>query len=61
MVAAKVANVGVPLLLKTWWTRMVDLQACATANHQAVLVVPVALVVAYGAAAPVDLAVHRTA
>ncbi|HRI18081.1 MAG TPA: ABC transporter transmembrane domain-containing protein, partial [Burkholderiaceae bacterium] len=45
MVGAKVANVGVPLLLKS----LVDNLAIKPGDVQAVLVVPVGLLVAYGA------------
>ena len=45
LVAAKVANVGVPLLLKT----LVDAMAFKPGDAKALLVVPVGLVVAYGA------------
>ncbi len=45
MVAAKVANVGVPVLMKT----MVDALAFKPGDPQALLVVPLGLVVAYGA------------
>jgi ATP-binding cassette subfamily B protein len=45
LVAAKVANVGVPVLLK----HLVDALSIQPGNPQALLVVPVALVVAYGA------------
>src|SRR6195952_4920120 len=45
LVAAKLANVGVPLLLK----RLVDALAVKPGDPTAVLVVPVALLVAYGA------------
>ncbi|MEF7614915.1 ABC transporter ATP-binding protein/permease [Aquincola sp. MAHUQ-54] len=44
MVAAKVANVGVPLLLK----ELVDRLSIAPGSVQAMLVVPVGLLVAYG-------------
>jgi len=44
MVAAKVANVGVPLLLK----RLVDSLALKPGDLQAVLVVPIGLLLAYG-------------
>ena len=44
MVGAKVANVGVPLLLK----QLVDVMNIKPGDVQAVLVVPVALLVAYG-------------
>ncbi len=45
MVAAKVANVGVPVLMKN----MVDALAFKPGDPQALLVVPLGLVVAYGA------------
>ncbi|HLL17576.1 MAG TPA: ABC transporter ATP-binding protein/permease, partial [Rubrivivax sp.] len=45
LVAAKVANVGVPLLLK----QLVDALSFKPGDPAAVLVVPVALIVAYGA------------
>ncbi len=45
MVAAKVANVGVPLLLK----ELVDAMTIAPGSAQALLVVPLGLIVAYGA------------
>jgi len=45
LVAAKVANVGVPLLLKN----LVDAMAFKPGDPQALIVVPVALLVAYGA------------
>jgi ATP-binding cassette subfamily B protein len=45
MVAAKLTNVGVPLLLK----RLVDSMSLQPGDVQAVLVVPVALLFAYGA------------
>ena len=45
MVAAKLANVSVPLLLK----ELVDAMSLKPGNPQAVLVVPVALLVGYGA------------
>lgn len=45
MVGAKVANVGVPLLLK----RLVDAMSIPPGDARAVLVVPVGLLVAYGA------------
>ena len=45
MVAAKLANVGVPLLLK----QLVDSLTLAPGSAQALLVVPVALLLAYGA------------
>ena len=45
MVAAKLANVGVPLLLK----QLVDSLTLAPGSAQAMLVVPVALLLAYGA------------
>ena len=45
MVAAKVANVGVPLLLK----QLVDAMTIAPGSAQALLVVPLGLIVAYGA------------
>ncbi len=45
MVAAKVANVGVPLLLK----QLVDAMTIAPGRAQALLVVPLGLIVAYGA------------
>jgi len=45
MVAAKLANVSVPLLLK----ELVDAMSIQPGNPQAVLVVPVALLLAYGA------------
>jgi ATP-binding cassette, subfamily B, heavy metal transporter len=44
MVAAKVANVGVPLLLKN----LVDAMSYKPSDPAAVLVVPLALLVAYG-------------
>jgi ATP-binding cassette subfamily B protein len=44
MVAAKVANVGVPLLLKT----LVDSLSIPAGDTRAVLVVPIGLLVAYG-------------
>jgi ATP-binding cassette, subfamily B, heavy metal transporter len=44
MVGAKVANVGVPLLLKN----LVDAMSFKPGDMQAVLVVPIALLVAYG-------------
>ena len=44
MVGAKVANVGVPLLLKD----LVDTMSFKPGDVQAVLVVPVALLLAYG-------------
>jgi ATP-binding cassette, subfamily B, heavy metal transporter len=44
MVAAKVANVGVPLLLK----QLVDAMTIAPGSTQAMLVVPLGLLVAYG-------------
>ncbi|MBX3611911.1 MAG: ABC transporter ATP-binding protein/permease [Hydrogenophaga sp.] len=44
MVGAKLANVGVPVLLK----RLVDSMTIAPGSAQALLVVPVALLVAYG-------------
>ena len=53
LVTAKLANVGVPLVLK----EIVD----ALTPAQAVLALPLALLVAYGAAAPVDDAVRRAA
>jgi len=45
MVAAKVANVGVPVLLK----ELVDAMTLAPGSAQALLVVPLGLIVAYGA------------
>ncbi|MEI7463906.1 MAG: ABC transporter ATP-binding protein/permease [Burkholderiales bacterium] len=45
LIAAKVANVGVPLLLKS----LVDALALKPGDPQAVLVVPVALLIGYGA------------
>ena len=45
MVAAKMANVGVPLLLK----KLVDAMTIAPGSAAALLVVPVGLIVAYGA------------
>jgi len=45
MVAAKLANVGVPLLLK----QLVDAMTIAPGSAQALLVVPLGLIVAYGA------------
>jgi ATP-binding cassette, subfamily B, heavy metal transporter len=45
MVAAKMANVGVPLLLK----QLVDAMAIAPGSATALLVVPLGLIVAYGA------------
>ena len=45
LIAAKVANVGVPLLLKN----LVDALALKPGDPQAVLVVPVALLIGYGA------------
>ena len=45
LIAAKVANVGVPLVLKS----LVDALALKPGDPQAVLVVPVALLVGYGA------------
>jgi ABC-type multidrug transport system fused ATPase/permease subunit len=45
LVAAKVANVGVPLLLKN----LVDALAIKPGDTAALLVVPVGLLVAYGA------------
>ena len=45
LIAAKVANVGVPLVLKS----LVDALALKPGDPQAVLVVPVALLLAYGA------------
>jgi len=45
MVAAKLTNVGVPLLLK----ELVDVMSLQPGDPQAVLVVPVALLVGYGA------------
>ncbi|MGE0072476.1 MAG: metal ABC transporter permease, partial [Thiomonas sp.] len=45
MVAAKVANVGVPIVLKD----IVDALALEPGDPRAVLVVPVALLLAYGA------------
>ncbi len=45
LIGAKVANVGVPLLLK----KLVDALAIKPGDPQALLVVPVGLVVAYGA------------
>ncbi len=45
MVAAKLANVGVPLLLKA----LVDAMTIAPGSTQALLVVPLGLIVAYGA------------
>jgi len=44
MIAAKLANVGVPLLLKT----LVDSLSIPTGDTRAVLVVPIGLLVAYG-------------
>jgi len=44
MVAAKVANVGVPLLLK----ELVDAMTLAPGSAQALLVVPLGLLLAYG-------------
>ncbi len=44
MIGAKVANVGVPLLLK----ELVDAMSLSPGSPQALLVVPVALLVAYG-------------
>ena len=44
MVGAKLANVGVPILLKN----LVDSMSLSPNNPQAVLVVPVALLIAYG-------------
>src|SRR5690554_6916624 len=44
MVAAKLANVGVPVLLK----ELVDAMTIAPGSAQALLVVPVALLLAYG-------------
>src|SRR5574337_1104965 len=44
MVGAKLANIGVPLLLK----RLVDAMSLKPGDVQAVLVVPVALLLAYG-------------
>ena len=44
LIAAKAANVGVPLLLK----RLVDALSLKPGDPQAVLVVPVALLVGYG-------------
>ncbi|MGZ5179281.1 MAG: metal ABC transporter permease, partial [Ramlibacter sp.] len=44
MVAAKVANVGVPVLLKT----LVDTMSLKPGDPRAVLVVPVGLLLAYG-------------
>ena len=44
MVGAKVANVGVPLLLKN----LVDAMSLQPGDPSAVLVVPVGLLVAYG-------------
>ncbi|MES2186127.1 MAG: ABC transporter ATP-binding protein/permease [Pseudomonadota bacterium] len=48
MVGAKVANVGVPLLLKTLVDRMTPHGLSAVSGAQIALVVPVALIVAYG-------------
>ena len=45
MVAAKSANVGVPLLLK----QLIDAMDVPAGSAQALLVVPVGLLVAYGA------------
>ncbi len=45
MVGAKLANVGVPLLLK----ELVDAMSLKPGDPTAVLVVPVALLVGYGA------------
>ena len=53
LVGAKLANIGVPLLLK----HLVDALSLKPGDPRAVLVVPVALLVGYGAAAPVD---HRS-
>jgi hypothetical protein len=47
MVAAKMANVGVPLLLK----ELVDAMTIQPGSAQALLVVPVGLIVAYGCCA----------
>ena len=44
MVGAKVANVGVPLLLKD----LVDAMSFKPGDPQAVLIVPIALLIAYG-------------
>ena len=44
MVGAKVANVGVPLLLKN----LVDAMSFKPGDPQAVLIVPIALLIAYG-------------
>ena len=44
LVAAKVANVGVPVLLK----HLVDAMSLPPGDARAVLVVPVGLIVAYG-------------
>ena len=57
LVGAKLANVGVPMLLKS----IVDAMCPKPGDVAGVLVVPVGLLLAYGAAAAVDLAVHRTA
>ena len=53
LVLAKVANVGVPVLMK----QIVD----SLDRERALLVVPLLLLVAYGAVAPVDDVVHRAA
>ena len=57
MVAAKLANVGVPLLLKT----LVDAMSFKPGDPAAMLVVPVGLLVAYGALRPVHVRVQRVA
>jgi hypothetical protein len=58
MVGAKLANVGVPLLLK----QLVDaMDAAGRRRTAALLVVPVGLLLAYGDAAPGDLGVQRAA
>ncbi len=57
LVGAKLGNVGVPLVLK----RIVDALSIKPTAPGAVLVLPVALLVAYGAAAAADDDVHRAA
>ena len=57
LVAAKVANIGVPLVLKT----LVDALSLKPGDPRSVLVVPVGAPARLRRAAPVDHAVHRAA
>ena len=57
LVAAKLANIGVPLVLKS----LVDALALKPGDPRVALVVPVAILLAYGALRALDHALHRAA